>query len=154
MRIRIRAAILLMLCWCIAGHGGGLALATSFEYLCVSAVPQPLHGREAIYGYTFLVKGRAVFRIRTPFQWNIRLDNSTGGQSVIKAHTVVGAWAIREEDLNYFREFVEVGKLEDVPLPEPFNVTLKLMIVNEDTGEERPSTLPPRQLTLKRCGAP
>lgn len=126
------------------------------QYFSASAPHVKLRPTEAIYGFTLDTTGAVILRMKVPVLWNVKIDNSDGDRSRLRATAIVGAWAFRGEDLDYFKDFVEIGK-EDPnrsPPPPPFDVKLTLTITDDETGKQRKVVLPINQITLSRRSEP
>ncbi len=133
-----------------AGGVSSSASAASYELFDVSLPAFNLARGERIEAFECDVRGSTV-RVNTPLQWNMSLDNGTGGRSVLRAHAVVGAAFFDKDHLDYFDDFITVAKIaypSNEPMSEHFNVTVVLTIVNQD-GEVRRIKFPLNKLILK-----
>jgi hypothetical protein len=105
---------------------------------------------EQVEAFRCEVRG-ALLRINTPLEWNVSLDNGTGGRSLLTAHVVVGAAAFDSNHLAYFHDFATIAGVKAPPggaLASYFDVRVVLSISNK-MDEVRELTLSKKQLVLK-----
>jgi hypothetical protein len=130
---------------------GGLEPGIFPEYLTISAPLVKLASTESIYSFSLDTIGAVIVRMDVPVMWDVKIDNSEGARSHLRAHAIVGAYAFGGKSLGYFRDFVEIGKYDPNPslVPE-FDVKLVVGITDDSTGKERSVVLPLAQMTLTR----
>jgi hypothetical protein len=123
------------------------------EYFLISVPLVKLGPNESIYGLRIDTTGAVIVRTKVPMMWDLTIDNSEGERSHLKATAIVGAYALGKEDLNYFENFITIGKWK-VPLFTPFDIKLTLDITDDETGNKRKITLPLNRITLMRSSEP
>jgi hypothetical protein len=87
----------------------------NFELVEVSLPPSfKLTPPERIQSFRVLVSGGVVQQIRTPYEWDLTIDNSSeavGARTEVKANCAVGAAAFDSDGLGYFDHFMTVAWL-------------------------------------------
>jgi hypothetical protein len=146
--LRSLPLVLLMLC-CMTGRSDS---ETAFDYFSVSAPQISLSKWESIYAFTVDTKGAVILRTRVPLQWDLAIDNSDGGRSHLKATAIVGASALDVLRYQYFKDFLQIGKLK--PPEIHFEVELSLTITDDKSGKMREVVLPTDKMTLTPCSEP
>lgn len=123
------------------------------EYFAMSVPRVKLGAHESIYALRIDTTGAVIVGTKVPLMWDLTIDNSEGGRTHLQATAIVGAYALGEEGLRYFENFVTIGRWKD-PLFPPFNIKLTLDITDDVTGNKRKITLPLDRVTLTRSSEP
>ncbi len=112
-----------------------------------------LDPHESIYGLRIDTTGAVIVLCKVPLMWDLTIDNSEGERSHLKETAIVGAYALGEEGLRYFKNFATIGKYKN-PLFTPFDIKLTLDITDDVTGNKRKMALPLDRVTLTRSSEP
>lgn len=119
----------------ILSLGGRPALASAqmpgYQIFDLSLPIFRLRPSEQVTELNCTVMDGAIVRVNVPFQWNMAVDSSIGGQATLTAFAIDGADAFHQADLAPFhRAFLSVAKDPPNFNPLPFDVTVVLTIEN------------------------
>jgi hypothetical protein len=96
--------------FCLVNAASVQAKNIRYEFFDVSLPRFHLASDEQIEAFKCRVRG-VIVRINAPLEWNMKLDNGTGGRSDLTAEAIVGAAALDMSHLDYFHDFLTVAKV-------------------------------------------
>jgi hypothetical protein len=120
------------------------------EFYDVSLPNFTLAAGEQVERLECVVSG-AIARTNVPLEWNISIDNGTGGRSKLIGYAVVGAAAFDSNHLSYFQDLLRVAKMKVPPsgsLESQFDVNITLSISDRNDAT-RKLKFSMKQLILK-----
>jgi len=108
---------------------------------------------ERIQAFRVLVMQGVVQRIYTPYEWDMKIDNSSeavGDRTEVKAHFDVGAAAFANDSMGYFTDFMTVAWCKEYRYRD---IMVELTI---DTNDDHPKKIKfhNKQLVLTAANRP
>ncbi len=126
----------------------------SFKAIVVSLPPLKLEASESVDAVDCTVRGGMILRLNPPYLWYLTLDNGSAGSAELHLHAIVGAAALTRDRLQYFDNFLTVGKIQHTePFGSYFDVEVVLSITDSDTDTSRKLPFKLRDLKMTPTAA-